>query len=765
MNSSGLVSRTLRQVILGNNRSNDGSSGLESFANASPSMIASTPSRNSLDSRRVHHSSTPSRKNDIGLGRPSLETRRGSSFDSRVRPQAKWGTVPDLDHNLTTGVPSNVDSSPEASRPFESDTYRPSFDSARPSFDTSSRPGSVARIRERERERQRTPSLRVTDTTGERVPSNREAVYAAGRQRKRSMSVQERLPKARPTPDMAAAAITRPGSSASVHGARGARMGERELENGGGSGHERQAGGGGAPGPRMEWLGPRTAKAFRAAGLMDFDREEEQESRSAEMSNGMTRLRSGSIGGSSLPPSMPIPATSAASGLLSRNRFAPGRSASEYNPVNSRSHSRMAFSEIGGPTNHHSGRRGSGTFSAYGGSASAHGGGSQYGHTGLMESPTFTISSGSRERDTPKSSTSTAPTSLSESLGYLSRDRMERDRDRDEIRDLKDRHTSEMGALLGALSDTQRTVRMLREENLQLRDRLDQFGPVGQENDDLRHACEVLEREVIRLRNDYGDLQDEITASRSLRAPGGLSQSWSQSSVGSAGFKTPVAKQGNSSPLAIDTTPHFLQTDDDDEEVYNNTMIIHDDDDEDEPDFEDSRPEDHPVLSHMTHKSSSATPSLKRRLSNSSSIFPVPPANMTMLLDDDGASGTGEFNRNGADISLQSLVFSEQNGFKLFATPQSQSHSRSVSGTPPISFTNFARPRHHANKSITSTTSISPTTANFSMTTGSPRSLVLRPEHELLLGDMESLDLGAHDIDDANSSTSAIDRVASRNGW
>ena len=38
--------------------------------------------------------------------------------------------------------------------------------------------------------------------------------------------------------------------------------------------------------------------------------------------------------------------------------------------------------------------------------------------------------------------------------------------------------------------------------------------------------------------------------------------------------------------------------------------------------------------------------------------------------------------------------------------------------------------------------SISPTTAEFSMVTGSPGSLFLRPEHELLLGDMESLDLG-----------------------
>jgi hypothetical protein len=55
----------------------------------------------------------------------------------------------------------------------------------------------------------------------------------------------------------------------------------------------------------------------------------------------------------------------------------------------------------------------------------------------------------------------------------------------------------------------------------------------------------------------------------------------------------------------------------------------------------------------------------------------------------------------------------------------------------------------HPTRSISSTggggggTNISPTTAEFSMvTTGSPRSLFLRPEHEVLLGDLESLDLG-----------------------
>lgn len=52
--------------------------------------------------------------------------------------------------------------------------------------------------------------------------------------------------------------------------------------------------------------------------------------------------------------------------------------------------------------------------------------------------------------------------------------------------------------------------------------------------------------------------------------------------------------------------------------------------------------------------------------------------------------------------------------------------------------------------SITSM-NISPTTANFSLATGSPGSLFLKPEHEVHLEDMASLDLGMCDDDDDHS--------------
>lgn len=750
-NPSGLVSRTLRQVMLGGNRSRD-SNNTESFSKSSPSILASTPSRNSMDSRRV-----PALRNDIGLGRPSLEIRRGTSFDSRIRHLPNAGPLdngrrpsvsPEPQYNSPTGGASDADSPPDAAPAYDPEPhFRPSFDSARPSFDTSSRPGSAARMR------QRTPSLRVTDASGERVPAPREPL-ATARQRKRSMSVQERFPGPR-----RGEAIARPGSSASVHVARGNRRGEGEDSGG----LERTPGGGrsGVLGP--QWLGPRTAKAFRAAGLLDFDREQEQDrDRSADFSDATTRLRSGSVGGvpSPSPPGPGSVGTGGGGSLLTQNRFAPMRSASEYGSAHGRTHSRMAVSEAGVPTNggYHGGRRGSGTFSAYGGSASAYGG-SAYGQSGLMESPTFTSSS--RERDTPKSSTSTAPTSLSESFGYAGRDReRDRDRDREEVRELKERHASEMGALLGALSDAQRTVRMLREENTQLRDRLNDFAAIRRENDVLRQACSGLEREVEGLRDACDELQHEheLAAARALRAPGGLTKSWSQGSSSSGGLRTPLAKPGNSSPLAVDTTPQFLrQGDHEEDEGYNNTVIIHDGEDRGLA-FRTSRTYDDPGPSDKL--APSTAPSLKRRLSDTSSIFPVPPANMTMLLDDDGASGAEDTHRFDGEHSQMHFG-------KPKAAPQPHSYARSLSRSPPDGYhnhDNFARPGHHANKSVASAASISPTTANFSMTTGSPGSLFLRPEHEILLGDMESLDLGANDVD-VDSATSSLDRIASRNGW
>lgn len=553
------------------------------------------------------------------------------------------------------------------------------------------------------RDRDGIPSLRVLDTMTTTVrdrasPIPRISSHPA-RMRKRSMSVQEKFGRGRSED------VVRSGSSLSTYGTKPSRGSDGGVESGS-SVNESSA----SSGPKMEWLGPRTAKAFRAAGLLDFDREKERDRE--EGSEPTERLRDRSCSSSGVLSPSPLGIGNAASNL---NRFASLRSASDYNPVYGRSHSRLTLSEVGSGVP----RKGSEPFSAYGSTGShggsGGGGGSSYGHNGLMESPTFTVSSGSRERDTPKSSISTAPTSLADSFGYLGRDRSERDlhrereREREEMREMKEKHGTEMGALLGALSDSQRTVRVLREENSDLRDRLERFTVAVQANQELRQAYGDLQTECSNLERENVDLRKELAGLR------GLTHSWSGGG-NSSGSRTPVPKAAmSSSPLARTYTSRVAH------EEYDDTFIDHG-----------SEVENH----HHPHYSSNKDPpdiilppsspvsSKKRRMSNSSSIFPIPPSNMTLLLHEDVTSTFGSI------FSLPPPATSSQRNTHV----QSQS-------SPPISYLNFAG-NIPPNSSVTSIGSISPSTANFSMVTGSPGSLFLRPEHEILLGDMESLDLG-----------------------
>ncbi|KAF8812952.1 hypothetical protein BYT27DRAFT_7335330 [Phlegmacium glaucopus] len=756
-----VATRTLRQVMLGV-RTNEG---------ATPPMAPSRPTvtlgRTSLDS----HSSAllPTENNSpIGLShRPSLEMmRRGTSFDSRTRPSFYRSSTSPERTETTAPTETNSSPSPDDIIPFEE--YRPSLDSnttTRPSFDGISRPNSAARLRDWDG--QRTPSLRVVDTTTvrDRASPVPRIPNPLARMRKRSMSVQERFGRGRiAAGNEIGAGLTRPGSSLSGYGGGGSRSGR-------GSGAVESSGnesGGGVSGPKMEWLGPRTAKAFRAAGLLDFEREKEREEGS-EPAERLLRDHSSTNSGV-LSPS-PLGIGNPGSTL---NRFASLRSASEYNPIFGRSHSRLALSEAGTGGSGVPGRRGSGSFSAYGGTSSyagnggngGGGGSSSYGHNGLMESPTFTVSSGSRERDTPKSSISTAPTSLADSFGYLGRDRdrserdlnrdRERDREREEMREMKEKHGVEMGALLGALSDSQRTVRVLREENSDLRDRLERLTLAVQVTEELRQACGDMQNECGNLTRENTDLRRELVGLRAaLKSSSSSTHSWSVGGGGgSSGLRTPIPKTAGGSPLARTFTPRAAE---EEEEEYDATFIDHGSKVEDD---------NHPYYSSSNNDPgydergtaaasseiilpsslSSSTPSQKKRLSNSSSIFPIPPSNMTLLLHEDATSTldslTGGNRSNSADhsqygFSLSPITATTSPNSSTSTSTQRKTHVRSLSQSPPISYQSFA-----GNVPNTSVGSISPTTANFSMMTGSPGSLFLRPEHEILLGDMESLDLG-----------------------
>lgn len=396
-------------------------------------------------------------------------------------------------------------------------------------------------------------------------------------------------------------------------------------------------------------------------------------------------------------------------------------SASEYSPQNGRAQSRMAFSDVGGSG---PGRRESGTFS----------------HQYLMHSPTLTIStaSGSRDRDTPRSAVSTAPTSVSStSLAYR-----ERERERDEIRDLKEKHATETGALLGALSDSQRTTRMLREENIDLRERLERMGDSEAENEELR-------REVRGLRREVNELKIQL-----LTASGGRGSRNGWLGAGRrSGVTTPVSEKREWLP------PRSSMSDTDDTEVLPPKVK-----DAFRPPSVWSRQEAPPLspslLSAPDTSASPETPRRHRRCpSDTSSIFPVLPSNMSMLMhEDNGLLGDQGSSHDGNSTAFDSAYREDSSGSTVIAATQNGTDSDAgPSSSKPVPFRKGAvhngisnstpvANRGGARTSVTPTSvSVSPTTVNFSIMTGSPGSLFLRPEHEVHLGDMEtfSLDFGS----------------------
>lgn len=762
-----------------------------------PSKTASPPplpivqpnvDRSSQDSRRP-----PAPALDIGLGRPSLESRQGNTFDLRRRPSPNDREMPmtgsstspertEATNTATTTPSADFNSSPSPSPEAEAIT---TFEDPQSRYRTWQDGGSmIGKSKARLMDEDRTiklPSLRIIESSGDGSgfgagvsPALRTTTGAQARSRKRSMSVQEKMGGRPGRFLLPAAGMLNNGENSGVPSRPGSSLSAGRISRG--EANETNSGSGGLA-PKPEWLGPRTAKAFRAAGLIDHDREKGSASVSGNDSLDRLRERSGSVVGVLAPSPLGNGGSGLSSGI---NRFASLRGSSDYNHGN-RSHSRMAFSEVGG-SGGLSSRRGSESISAYSG-----GNGIAY---GLMESPTFSYSGSSgsrgererdRDRDTPKSTTtsSTALTSLSESFGYFGRDReretrerereKERDREWDEIRELKEKHATEVAALLSALSDSQRTARMLREENSGLRERLERVSEKAREGEEVRRVYERLKVEFEGLRRECGRSRREsrsMSMSVAVPAPAGMAMSWSGSSATtniSSGLRTP--KLVTSSPLATDVTSRFYQ----DEYKFNDTVIIHDNiDDDDEPfrrrtfldadvDLNDKKDHDDGDDDDETRSplnvilpNSESTPSINRRLSSTSSIFPVPPPNMTMLLDvddDDNAPLlTSNSNRSSTDHSHYMLSLPTSSSHRTSMSiptpiPKSISTSHSPSGpSPPVTFKNFVSGVEHA--ANTSSVSVSPTTADFSIVTSSPRSLFLRPEHELLLGDMESLDLG-----------------------
>ncbi|KAJ7042535.1 hypothetical protein C8F04DRAFT_1251963 [Mycena alexandri] len=470
---------------------------------------------------------------------------------------------------------------------------RPSLDGHRPSSASASR-ASLDTARHRPSLDQR-PSLdtnrhaNLSNTVRERSSDN--ASSWLRRPRKRSMSVDDRTSPERHG-SSSYGESSRPGSS---------------MSN------------------RPEWLGPRTAKAFKAAGLLGSP-------------------DSGDGANDSLSPS-----------TAGRGKF--GFGSARSSATVGRSDARSAGvvsprppSSAGGSAR----RRGSGSGSYFGSAGSQ-----------IMESPTLTMSS----RDTPRSA-STAPTSVSGTSSW----------DREEIRELKDKHAVETGALLSALSDSQRTSKVLREENSELRERLARFEAESERTTTFQRENQALREFVTELREEAGQLKLQLR----LAAPV-ASTSRYLAPVTTQAFR--LAPRPGESPRSGDESIS--------EDSYNPATAA-------------------PVFS----STPASSKNLRKRLSSSSSIFHAPPSNMSLLLQEDGA--------NSSDFDDRSAVSGSILASPTMVLPRIDASSNRA---------------HRANKSITSVGSMATTSPNASML-GSPRSLLLKPEHEMHLGDMDSLDLG-----------------------
>ncbi|TFK83496.1 hypothetical protein K466DRAFT_554987 [Polyporus arcularius HHB13444] len=354
------------------------------------------------------------------------------------------------------------------------------------------------------------------------------------------------------------------------------------------------------PKATTDWLGPRTAKAFAAAGLLDFDGD--------------------SPGSGSRPPSR-FGTTRSSIDRDSRSRYTP---------------SRMAYSEAG-------------SSSSWGGRSASRAAG--YADRDATSTPRTVFSSAS-----------TAATSVSASSMQS------------EIQQLQEKHALESSALLGALADSQRTTRMLREENGQLRDRIQTL------EDKLADAQERIQQ-IIYSQSPPLPPNAMYPKHYETPAPSG------HRSVAHSRHNSLLRTRGHPSTYSSPETPY-------------------------------TSPET------PLDNADGFLPPSRKRMSTSSSVFASLPSNMSMIMQEDGASPDA--------FASMSMNSSSPPGSPtmVFARPGSIPKASSSRG--------FS---HRANMSASTAGSISPTTANFSIMTGSPGSLNLRPEHEQHLGDMTPLDL------------------------
>ncbi|TFY54544.1 hypothetical protein EVJ58_g8803 [Rhodofomes roseus] len=304
----------------------------------------------------------------------------------------------------------------------------------------------------------------------------------------------------------------------------------------------------------------------------------------------------------------------------------------------------------------------------------------------IVRTPTLTATvselGGPETPRTTFSAASTAPTSVSASSSAHVHS---------ELQSLQERHQVETGALLSALADSQRTAKVLREENTQLRDRLA----------DVEFKLAEAMEEIQGMQ--YAPPHSAPVGSRASHSRYESAAAGRLSRVGSRSPHKQSSLRDFESPEASHPSPVS---------EANRTALPA------------NRPELQPYLD------------TRKRMSTSSSLFPGPPSNMSMLMHEDSFSAAGSA-RGDRDHSLD-----------LSSRPQSP-----ASPTLVVAKLSCGPITGREEKMRPEPGNISPTTADFSMVTSSPGSLNLRPEHELHLDDMPSFELnpeledGAYDAD------------------
>ncbi|KAG1727259.1 uncharacterized protein EDB91DRAFT_892972 [Suillus paluster] len=482
----------------------------------------------------------------------------------------------------------------------------------------------------------------------------------------------------------------------------------------------------------MEWLGPRTVKAFAAAGLFDGEREESGARFERERAGSVNRLEQEREGASSALSRYDRDREGATSVMSrfdrDRDRYDRDRDYStihRYASLRDHAPSRAAFSEAASTSSF-------GTRSAC---------------TATGWSPTFSSA--------PRTafSGSTAPTSVSSGVGsgigagagLVNPLGVNGTGPNGVLRTLQEKHCAETSALLSALADSQEACRKLREENGVLRERLR-----------VLEAMVDTDREDVGLGRSVGfgvlDRDEEDASDKTHRFdqdferfPRNHLASLHVSPSHQARTLTPVPRrphlERSRSHLpqharhhSVSAKASFDFTFQRSPSPLRSTQYM-------PPSPQKRQPQPSSSLSIQPPPSPQKKQVQKqRRASTSSSLFPAPPPEMSMLmLEDVGLSAAVSESppSPGGPYSL---------GKKL-GHKHSYSHSMI-----PRSHSFYASHQSHSNQSVTftsfastGTAAPSPSTATFSVTEapGSPHSLKLRPEHELHLGDMASLSLYA----------------------